>query len=160
MSALGMLAGRCWECTIGILRMFDVYAGNASLHVQVRLASLGCFDHGRGSTTLWLNPESPSLESLQAKLAAAFPSCQDLNQDPARGITTFQPHLSLGQWPSASRADAALKATPSVVPRLPLSTLTTLTFPHFRVQSHTLFGLGYINKNIGGYIYKVIPPYI
>jgi hypothetical protein len=35
---------------------------------------------------------------VQAALQAAFPQCSDLSDDPARHITAYTPHLSLGQW--------------------------------------------------------------
>jgi hypothetical protein len=35
---------------------------------------------------------------VQAALQGAFPGCNDLSSDPSRGISSFTPHLSLGQW--------------------------------------------------------------
>ena len=35
----------------------------------------------------------------------AFPDCTDLSHDPARGITAFKPHLSLGQWHNRAEAE-------------------------------------------------------
>ncbi|GAB4824103.1 hypothetical protein N2152v2_011149 [Parachlorella kessleri] len=75
---------------------------------QVKLSSLGYFDHGR-SCTLWLDPESPELCRLQAALVEAFPDCSDLSLDPSRGITRFTPHLSLGQWRGSHSAAAAVQ---------------------------------------------------
>lgn len=72
----------------------------------VSLHEMGVFDHGCSSTA-WLDPQSPALVELQARLAAAFPDCQDLNNDPKRGITAFTPHLSIGQWKSAAAAEEA-----------------------------------------------------
>jgi hypothetical protein len=63
----------------------------------VTLNSFGVFEHGAGSATLWLDPCNEALLRLQARLSGAFPSCQDVNNDPQRGITKFRPHLSLGQ---------------------------------------------------------------
>ena len=54
------------------------------------------------------------LVQLQATLQTAFPQCTDLNDDPARGISSFRPHLSLGQWRSAAEAQAAQQARHSV----------------------------------------------
>lgn len=51
------------------------------------------------------------LEALQAALQPAFPACTGLNADPARGITEFVPHFSLGQWRSAADAEAAAKVS-------------------------------------------------
>ena len=53
---------------------------------------------------------SAELLQLQAALQAAFPLCTDLSDDPARGITAFRPHLSLGQWRSAGDVKAAQQA--------------------------------------------------
>ena len=40
----------------------------------------------------------------QAALQAAFPECDDLSSDPRRGITSFTPHLSVGQARGGSSA--------------------------------------------------------
>ena len=81
---------------------FEAAAAAASAALQpfaafeVTLRQLHFFDHGR-SSTLWLEPEAEALGAVQAALAAAFPACTDLSDDPRRGITRFVPHLSLGQ---------------------------------------------------------------
>jgi hypothetical protein len=80
----------------------------SSLRAQLQLSQLGFFDHGR-SCTLWCDPQSPELLQLQARLQGAFPFCDDLSSDPARGITRFRPHLSLGQWGGVQRVTAALQ---------------------------------------------------
>ncbi|KIZ01024.1 hypothetical protein MNEG_6939 [Monoraphidium neglectum] len=49
----------------------------------------------------------PGVIQVQAALQGAFPACDDLSSDPARGITAFSPHLSLGQWRGAAAAEAA-----------------------------------------------------
>ena len=59
---------------------------------DVTLRQLRSFDHGR-SSTLWLEPEADALCAVQAALAAAFPACTDLSDDPRRGITRFVPHV-------------------------------------------------------------------
>ena len=51
------------------------------------------------------------LQQLQQMLADAFPGCTHLNNDPFRGITSFQPHLSIGQWRHAAEAEAALQVS-------------------------------------------------
>ena len=53
---------------------------------------------------------SAELVRLQAALQAAFPRCTDLSDDPARGISAFRPHLSLGQWRSSADVRAAQQA--------------------------------------------------
>ena len=58
------------------------------------------------------------LVQLQAALQAAFPQCTDLSDDPARGISAFRPHLSLGQWRSAAEAKAAQQALAAERPPL------------------------------------------
>lgn len=35
---------------------------------------------------------------MQSALQSAFPGCDDLSNDPGRAISSFTPHLSLGQW--------------------------------------------------------------
>jgi hypothetical protein len=79
-----------------------------ALRLQVQLSQLALFDHGR-SCTLWCDPQSPELLRLQARLEAAFPHCSDLSSDAARGISSYRPHLSLGQWRGAEQAAAALQ---------------------------------------------------
>jgi hypothetical protein len=49
------------------------------------------------------------LLAVQSALQAAFPACNDLSQDPARGITSFTPHLSLGQWTNKQQLLAAIQ---------------------------------------------------
>ena len=56
---------------------------------------------------------SAELLQLQAALQAAFPRCTDLSDEPARGISAFRPHLSLGQWRSAADVRAAQQARSS-----------------------------------------------
>jgi hypothetical protein len=45
--------------------------------------------------------------AVQAALQAAFPDCDDLSNDPGRGIAGFAPHMSLGQWRGTAAAEAA-----------------------------------------------------
>ena len=54
------------------------------------------------ASSLWSAPLGDKVAGMQqqAALVEAFPHCTELSQDPARGITSFQPHLSLGQWHS------------------------------------------------------------
>ncbi|UWP79459.1 RNA repair domain-containing protein [Dactylosporangium fulvum] len=62
--------------------------------IRVRLARFRTFRH-RGSTTVWLEPETEpadALRTLQAALAARFPGCTE--QD-SRGA--FTPHLSVAK---------------------------------------------------------------
>ena len=40
------------------------------------------------------------VEDFQNKLFKEFPECDDLNHDPRRGISSFLPHLSLGNSPA------------------------------------------------------------
>lgn len=62
--------------------------------IDVCFASLGCFDHGHGSYTLWLAPEpAESLVSLHRALLQVAPDCIP-EHDPAGAFT---PHLGLGQ---------------------------------------------------------------
>ncbi|KAK3275207.1 hypothetical protein CYMTET_16650 [Cymbomonas tetramitiformis] len=75
---------------------------------QVSFENFGFFEHGK-SATVWLHPDSQELLDLQATLTAAFPECKDLSNDPARGITAFKPHLSVGQWRNAAEASAAVE---------------------------------------------------
>jgi 2'-5' RNA ligase superfamily len=64
---------------------------------------------------LWLNPHctpESGLQTLHQALLTAFPDCTDLSDDPKRGINSFKPHLSVGQWgqncrPKTAAADAA-----------------------------------------------------
>jgi hypothetical protein len=77
--------------------------------LQVRLADLQFYEHDR-SCTLWLDPQSEELIQLQAALVAAFPECIDLSNDPSRSITSFSPHLSLGQWRSVGDVKKAQQA--------------------------------------------------
>jgi hypothetical protein len=49
------------------------------------------------------------LTTLQAALQAAFPECTDLSEDAARGIASFTPHLSLGQWRDKQALLAAMQ---------------------------------------------------
>ena len=82
--------------------------------MQLSLAEFQYFRHHR-SSTLWLNPQTQpknSLSTLQEALLTVFPDCTDLSNDPRRGITSFTPHLSVGQWgqdcrPKSAAADAA-----------------------------------------------------
>lgn len=82
----------------------------------VRLTSLGTFDHGGKSRTLWLHPQPQkgrerAVHELQAAMAAAFPHCNEVGSISPRG---FRPHLSVGQWGghgAAARARAALQAS-------------------------------------------------
>jgi len=76
---------------------------------QVTLAKFDVFEHGR-SCTLWLDPASPELVTLQETLAKEFPECNDLSNDPDRGITTFVPHLSVGRWRDRQEVQAAAEA--------------------------------------------------
>lgn len=48
----------------------------------------------------------PGVEGLQAALQAVFPECNDLSEDPDRNITSYIPHLGVGQWPSNLDIDA------------------------------------------------------
>jgi hypothetical protein len=48
---------------------------------------------------------------VQSALQAAFPACNDLSDDPQRGITSFTPHLSLGQWRSKQQVQDALQVS-------------------------------------------------
>lgn len=57
----------------------------------------------------------PGVAALQAALQAAFPGCDDLSRDPARGIDAFTPHLSVGQWRDAAAAQAAIEQVRAAV---------------------------------------------
>jgi hypothetical protein len=48
---------------------------------------------------------------VQSALQAAFPACNDLSDDPQRGITSFTPHLSLGQWRNKQQVQEALQVS-------------------------------------------------
>jgi poly(A) polymerase len=64
--------------------------------IRVRLAGVRRFDH-KGSTTVWLAPTtSPPglLQSLQARLAARFPACDEQS---TRGHDGFTPHLTIAK---------------------------------------------------------------
>ncbi|MEV8511826.1 RNA repair domain-containing protein [Dactylosporangium sp. NPDC051484] len=64
--------------------------------IRIRLATLRCFEH-RGSTTVWLEPQTTppgALRRLQAALAARFPGCGE--QD-TRGAHGFTPHLTVAK---------------------------------------------------------------
>ena len=65
------------------------------------------FNHGNTCTVL-LEPESEMLEALQDALVKAFPECHHLNRDPSRGVESFVPHLSVGQWPTQQWAEEAI----------------------------------------------------
>ncbi len=68
----------------------------------VTLEGFDRFAHG-GGFTVWIRPTSAppgALEGLQARLAAAFPRCNEQSTKSPRGFT---PHLSVAQFP---RADA------------------------------------------------------
>jgi 2'-5' RNA ligase len=74
--------------------------------LEVWLAELRHFRHGRRGCTMWLAPEpTRPLVELQAALQAAFPDCDDVSRH-AQGFT---PHLSLGQ--TATRRVGSLLAT-------------------------------------------------
>ena len=75
----------------------------------MRLADLQFYEHDR-SCTLWLDPQSEELIQLQAALVAAIPESIDLSHDPSRSITSFSPHLSLGQWRSVGDVKKAQQA--------------------------------------------------
>eukprot|EP00931_Biecheleriopsis_adriatica_P071525 TRINITY_DN45397_c0_g1_i1.p1 TRINITY_DN45397_c0_g1~~TRINITY_DN45397_c0_g1_i1.p1 ORF type:complete len:304 (+),score=43.81 TRINITY_DN45397_c0_g1_i1:66-914(+) len=80
---------------------------------DVYLESLQAFQHGRRSSTVWLDPASDDdvgdyLQEVHAALLAAFPECTDLSSDQARGITRFVPHLSLGGWAGLDDANDAM----------------------------------------------------
>jgi hypothetical protein len=51
------------------------------------------------------------LLAVQAALEGAFPGCNDLSSDPSRGISTFTPHLSLGQWQDKQQLLADMQAS-------------------------------------------------
>lgn len=82
--------------------------------MQISLDEFQYFRHNR-SSTLWLNPQTRPenrLQTLHSALLGVFPDCTDLSNDPRRGINTFTPHLSVGQWgqncrPKSDAADAA-----------------------------------------------------
>ncbi|MFG2043278.1 RNA repair domain-containing protein [Dactylosporangium sp. NPDC048998] len=64
--------------------------------IRIRLATLRRFEH-RGSTTVWLEPQTTppgALRRLQAALAARFPGCTE--QD-TRGAHGFTPHLTVAK---------------------------------------------------------------
>lgn len=63
----------------------------------------------RSQSLTRLSACSAEVGEVQAALAAAFPHCQDLNNDPARDITRFIPHLSIGQFKNAAAAEEAGK---------------------------------------------------
>ncbi|KAL4528201.1 hypothetical protein Ndes2437B_g00302 [Nannochloris sp. 'desiccata'] len=81
---------------------------------EISLDEFQYFRHNR-SSTLWLNPQTRPenrLQTLHSALLGVFPDCTDLSNDPRRGINTFTPHLSVGQWgqncrPKSDAADAA-----------------------------------------------------
>lgn len=78
--------------------------------LTLSLAEFRTFVHGKRSATVWLYPREAeavpgSLQSLHAALLAAFPDCTDLSDDPARGITSWTPHLSVGQAGGAEEAE-------------------------------------------------------
>jgi 2'-5' RNA ligase len=61
---------------------------------DIRLSRFHQFEHGRGRFTVWLAPEpADALRSLQAKLSAVVPDCNDV----CRHRDGFTPHLSVGQ---------------------------------------------------------------
>ena len=67
------------------------------------------FDHSR-SSTVWIFPETTpdnAIQDLYTALLAAFPDCDDLSNDPTRGITSLTPHLSVGQWKNKLAAEQA-----------------------------------------------------
>ena len=68
---------------------------------------LGCADQVTNAAV----PASELL-ALQSAFVEAFPQCTDMSSDPARGITAFRPHLSLGQWRSPAEARAAQQVSP------------------------------------------------
>jgi 2'-5' RNA ligase len=73
---------------------------------RVTLAKLRRFDHGRGSFTMWLDPEPAApWPALQAALAARFPDCDDV----ASHAGGFTPHLSVGQARGEDRVVALLR---------------------------------------------------
>jgi hypothetical protein len=66
----------------------------------VRLGQFGFFQHGAKNCTVWLHPQpeagrDTAVLELQAALAAAYPSCNEVGSISPRG---FRPHLSVGQW--------------------------------------------------------------
>jgi poly(A) polymerase len=68
---------------------------------QVTLSGFGHFEQ-RGSVTAWLRPETRphgALESLQARLQAALPQCDEQGRKSEHGFT---PHLSVGQLPRSN----------------------------------------------------------
>ncbi|GBF95104.1 hypothetical protein Rsub_07688 [Raphidocelis subcapitata] len=102
-------------------RAAEALGGVEPFEASVRLESFGRFDHGR-SSTLWLCPSEPGgpaaartqcghpgVARAQSALQSAFPDCDDLSNDPGRGITQFSPHLSVGQWRDAAAAEAAAR---------------------------------------------------
>lgn len=80
----------------------DVFPG------ECRLESFKYFVHRR-SCTLWLEPRPDrTLQEIHAALVKSFPECTDLSLDTSRDITSFVPHLSVGQWPNENTVNDAL----------------------------------------------------
>lgn len=111
-------------------------------------------------THLPILPRTAELLEVQAALVAAFPQCSDLSCDPARGITAFTPHLSLGQWRTrqavAEAAEAARRgawATPAAFSASGVALLSRTGFLEpFSVRWWVPFG--------GGAPLQVDVPYI
>ncbi|WP_432991347.1 RNA repair domain-containing protein [Dactylosporangium sp. CA-233914] len=64
--------------------------------IRVRLANVRRFEH-RGSTTVWLEPQTTppdALHRLQAALGAGFPGCTEQS---SRGSGGFTPHLTIAK---------------------------------------------------------------
>jgi hypothetical protein len=60
-------------------------------------------------------PGGDLLTSLHEALLGAFPTCTELVDDPSRGISSFTPHLSLGQWQDKQQLLADLQVTPQAL---------------------------------------------
>ena len=66
---------------------------------EITFSEFSYFQHGKKSSTLWLNPQengaaSSSLKRLETQLLKAFPQCDDL----AKRGNGFVPHLTVGQF--------------------------------------------------------------
>eukprot|EP00210_Caulerpa_lentillifera_P001878 g1807.t1 len=76
---------------------------------KLTLNHFSFFEHGN-TCTVWLQPESSNLASIQEALVEEFPECFHLNNDPSRNINQFIPHLSVGQWPNQRSAQEAISS--------------------------------------------------
>lgn len=103
---------------------------------KLRLSLFDSFEHSPRSSTVWLKPEPTTgiksklrrparlaaakvsetssvddavLKTLHTALLRIFPECTDLSHDPTRGITEFNPHLSVGGWQGPVESGQAMK---------------------------------------------------